>query len=120
MRFVADRLEACATRYCCRREPVRVERRHTHAGLREARRVALAPIRLLHVLAERELDALRRVLKLHSLGTRAVAQLDDLVLPTDGIRRAVEQIRRGQTAREFVLDITRLGIHHVTDADHRG
>ena len=103
-----------------RRKAVRDEHRHAHASLRKARVELLAPIGLLHVFAEREFDARRRVAENQLLRRIPVAQFDHAVLAADGIGRAVQQIHRRHAARELLVQIFRLRIHHIANAHHRG
>ena len=101
-------------------EAVGNKRAHPHAGLGKARSEFLAPVGLLHVLAQRELDAGRRGVEDQILRAGPVAQLDDTALAADGIGRAVEQVDGGDSAGELLVKVVRLGIHHVADADHGG
>ncbi len=43
-----------------------------------------------------------------------------MVLTANGIGRAVQQIRRGESSGELAINVARLGVHHITDAYHRG
>ena len=86
------------------------------AGLRIAGGVVVAPVALLDVFAERELDPRRRPLELHLLGERAPPELDDLVLAADGVGRSVQDVGRGQPAGEFPVDSDVVGVDDVGDA----
>ena len=63
-----------------------------HARLREARPVAIAPVALLHVFAERELDERHGFLVQEVLRLGAPTELDDGALAADGVGRAVEDL----------------------------
>ena len=102
------------------RESVGVEGPHTHAGLRKAGRVPVAPIRLLDVFAEGELDAADGAFEFQAFGGFAVAQLDGAILPADGIGRTMEQMRHGHASSQLLVNVLRFGIDDISDADHGG
>ena len=79
---------------------------HAHACLRKARCFFVAPVGLLHVFAEGKLDPRRRVGKFQSIRWRAVAEFDDLVLPANGIGRAMQEIGSGESAGELAINVS--------------
>ena len=93
-----------------------------HARLRIAPTVGgcVAPVALLRVLAERELDSRWRVSEDEILGFATPAQLDDLVLTADRVRRAVEDVRHREPTRELPVDRDVLGVEHVGNAHLAG
>src|SRR5690606_33532032 len=103
----------------CGRERVAEELLDAHARLRIARRgrAAIAP---LDVLAERELDPGRRLSELQLVGDEAPAELDHLILTSDRIGRAVEDVRRREAAGELAIDIDIVAIEEIADANLRG
>ena len=100
-------------------EAVLVEGRDAHPGLWEARVFVVAPVGLLHVLAQRKLDAGRRGLELDRFRPLAKPQLDDGVLAADRVGGAVQQIGHSQSAGELAQDFRRLRVDDVADRDHR-
>ena len=76
----------------------------------------IAPVGLLRVLAERELDALRRADEQEVVGPAAPAPLDDLVLAADRVGRAVQHVGRRRAAGELAVDRHVEGVDHVADA----
>ena len=104
----------------CRPEAVGEDLLHAHAGLRVAGGKGVAPVGLLDVLAEGELDALGRAVELERFWADAPAELDDLVLPADRVGRAVEDVGGGGAAGELAVDGDVVGVDEVADADFRG
>ena len=84
----------------------------------KARYVLVAPVRLLHVLPQRELDAGRRGDEDQALRAGAVAELDDAALPANRVGGAVEQIDRSDPAGKLLVKGVRLGVDHIADAHH--
>jgi hypothetical protein len=100
-------------------EPLADEARHAHARGRVALRVPRRVAPPLRVLAQRELDALRRAGERELVRRRRVAQLEDRVLAADGVGRSVEGVDGGQAAGQLAVDRDIERIEHVADADLR-
>ena len=85
-------------------EAVGVEGGDAHAGLGEAIAEAVAPVGLLDIFAEGEFDAAGGSGEFERFWSGSLAQLDDAVLTSDGIGRAVEEIGYGQPAGQLLMD----------------
>ncbi len=70
---------------------------HQHGFYAQAR-VRKAAIAALHVFAQRELDAARRIGQQHLVSAGAVLHFDDGILPADAVSATVQQAGRGDTA----------------------
>ena len=90
-----------------------------HAGLRVAGAGAF-PIRLLDVLAEREFDARFGTHIFEAFGIKAPAEFDHLVLPADGVGRAVQQIGGGDATCKLPVDVDVGGIDDIPHAHLSG
>src|SRR5690348_13883892 len=74
----------------------------------------------LRVLAERKLDPRHRALEDHVVGILAPAHLEDSTLAADRVGAAMQNIGRGDTARQRAIDLDVLRIEYIFDAYHRG
>ena len=92
----------------------------THSGLGVTLRELFAPVGLLYVFAERELDRRGCTIEPQAVRVLAPAQLDDLRLPTHGVGGTVQQQRAGQSAGKFPINGDVGGIQHVGDANFHG
>ena len=94
---------------------------HTHAGLREARGIAVAPIRLLHIFAQGKFDVAGSFFEFELLGIcYAPAQLDELRLTANAVGRAMQQIAGGYATGELAVDVYVVGVKGIADAHLRG
>ncbi len=89
---------------------------NAHARLRIARGELVAPVRLLHVLAQGKLHAGHRVGEFQFFRQRAPTELDHLVLAAHRIGRAVQDICRGDSAGQLAVNPNIRRIEHVADA----
>src|SRR5262249_31501358 len=90
----------------------------THARPRIARR-RVAPVGLLGVLAQCELDALGRAHEDQVVRPAAPPPLRDLRLAADRVGRAVQDVRDGRAAGELAVDRDVERVEDVPDADLR-
>ena len=80
------------------------------------RSVASTPVRLLRVLAERELDRRLGTREHQPLRRLAPLVLDHGALAADRVARAMEQVHDGRSAGELAVDVDALRVHDVGDA----
>ncbi len=73
----------------------------------------------LHVFAERKLDPRHRSRKQKLARGPAILDLHDCVQAADRVRRPVQQIQRGDTARQLAIEIDVSWVQHVFSPDHR-
>ncbi len=90
------------------------------AGRRVARVFVVEEVGLLGVLAEGEFDAFGCARDLQLFGQRAPTQFDHRVLSADRVRRSVQQVGRREAAGQLAVDLDRLGVDHVADANLGG
>ena len=89
----------------------------SHPGLRIACSVHIGPVALLDVFPQCELDAGRGRLELKVFVSVSPSEFDDLILPTDGIGRAVKDIGGRQATGELSVERDVFGIDKVTDTN---
>src|SRR5688572_18243708 len=106
LRFLGAKVIPCLLIIAGSDECVAHHLERTHASSRIPRRLSglerLA--RTLWILAHRKLDPGRRVEDQKSFDRFTVLELHRRVLATDRIRRAMQQIRRGNSARECSIN----------------
>src|SRR6266566_2016861 len=87
-----------------------------HARGRVPRRLAeAAEIRALGVLSESEFDSRHRALEGQFFRGLAPAQLNNDSLAADGVRAAVQDVCRGDAARQVAIDVDVVGIEYIRD-----
>ena len=96
-------------------EVVVVHLLHPHPRLREARAVAVAPIALLHILSERELDERHGFLVQEVLGLGAPAEFDDGALAADGVGGSVEDLGACHATGKLAVHVHVLAVHGVSN-----
>ena len=90
---------------------------HTHAGLREARGVAVAPIRLLHIFAQGKFDVAGSFFEFELFGIcYAPAQLNKLRLTANAVGRAMQQITRGYATCQLAVDVYVVRVKGIANA----
>ena len=90
---------------------------HAHARLWKARPVTVAPVALLHVLPERELDERHGFLVQKVLRLGAPTEFDDGALTPDGVGGSVKDLGTRHAAGQLTVHVHVLAVHGVSNPD---
>ena len=104
----------------CRFEAISQNLLDAHARLWIAVTSIGTPVGLFDVFTQRKLDARYGTGELQPLGVRAPAKFDHLILTTNGVGRAMQQIRRRHAAGQLAVDVDVRRIDDVADTHFGG
>ena len=93
---------------------------YTHPRLRIARRILVTPVGLFYVLAERKFYPLRGTAEFHFIGKHAPSQFYNLILTSNRIRRAVQEVCDRQATCQFPVHSNVIAVDNVADSHLRG